>query len=263
MTATLLAEWTKVRTQRGVLIALGALGALMVGMSAFLAAQTQTDAVVGGDDDIVQLGLQGLFFAQLAAVVVGASFITAEYGSGLIRTTFTATPRRLDVLRAKAVVVAAVTFPVALASSALGFVIAQSLLRERGFVAPAYPPVSLSDPEVARAVVGTALLLTAYALLALGIGTIVRHSGAAIAVGFALVFLPLLVVGGLPEDSQRTLIQLTPLAGTTIQSTTGRLMLLPPEAGLPLSPWAGLAVAFAWALAALAGGYVLLRRRDA
>ena len=46
-------------------------------------------------------------------------FMTAEYRRGLIRVTLAATPRRGRVLAAKAVVIAAVTFAVGLASSAI------------------------------------------------------------------------------------------------------------------------------------------------
>jgi hypothetical protein len=48
-------------------------------------------------------------------------------------------------------------------------------------------------------VFGTALLLTAYCLIALGIGTILRHSGAAIATGIGLLFLPFLMLGVFPQ----------------------------------------------------------------
>ena len=264
MTATLLSEWTKLRTQRGTLVALATMCLLMVAMTAFLASQTETDAVFGGDDDVVQLGLAGIAFAQIAAVVAGASLVTSEFATGMIRTTLTATQGRLRVLAAKAVVLSVVTFPLALIASAAGFVIAQSLLHDRGFVAPAYPPVSITDPSAARAVVGTGLLLTIYCLIALGIGTVLRHSGATIATGIGLHFLPLLFLGAFPERISKRIEQLTPLAGMAIQSTTDR-MLSPFDGrgGMPIGPWQGLGVAFAWALGALAFGYVLLRVRDA
>ena len=264
MTSTLLSEWTKLRTQRGTLVALGTMCLLMVAMTAFFASQTETDAMFGGDDDVVQYGLAGIAFAQIAAVVVGASLITSEFSTGMIRTTFTATQGRLRVLVAKAVVLSVVTFPLALIASAAGFVIAQSLLQDRGYVAPSYPSVSLTDPSAARAVVGTALLLTIYCLIALGIGTALRHSGATIATGIGLLFLPLLFLGAFPERISTRIEQFTPLAGMAIQSTTDR-MLAPFDgrSGMPISPWQGLGVAFAWALGTLALGYVLLRARDA
>ncbi len=264
MTATLRSEWTKLRTQRGTLVALALTGVLMVGMTAFFASQTETDATFGGDDDVVQLGLAGIVFAQIAAVVAGASLITSEYATGMIRTTLTATQGRLRVLLAKAIVLSLVTFPLALIASAVGFVIAQSLLHGRGYVGPAYPPVSITDGPAARAVFGTGLLLTVYALIALGIGTVLRHSGATIATGVGLLFVPVLFLGAFPERIATRIMQLTPLAGMAIQSTTDRM--LSPFDGrgeMPVGPWQGLGVAFLWAACLLALGYVLLRVRDA
>jgi ABC-type transport system involved in multi-copper enzyme maturation permease subunit len=264
MIRTLSSELTKLRTQRGAIGALLAMCLLMIGMSAWAAAEAQTDAVFAGDDDVVQLGLTGVAFAELAAVVLGALLITSEYTTGMIRTTLTATQQRPRVLAAKAVALGLVTFPVALAASAIAFLITQPLLRDGGYVAPAYPPVSITDPGAARAVVGTALLLTAYALITLGIGTVLRHSGASIAAGVAIVFLPLLMLGLFPEHIRTRIEQLSPLAGMAVQSTTDR-MLSPFESqqGMPIGHWAGLGVTFAWALAALGIGAVLLRARDA
>jgi ABC-2 type transport system permease protein len=264
VTRTLRAEWTKLRTQRGTLIALFAMCVLMVAMTALAASEQETNAVFAGDDDVVQIGLSGVVFAELAAIVVGASLITPEYTTGMIRTTLTATQSRLRVLFAKAAVLALVTFPLALAASAGAFLIAQDLLRDGGYVAPAYPPVEITDPGAARAVVGTALLLTAYALIALGIGTLLRHSGAAIAASVAVVFLPLLALGAFPEHVQQRIEQLSPLAGLAIQSTTGRMLaMFDGGEGMPIQPWEGLGVAFAWALGLLVAGYVALRARDA
>src|SRR5262245_26097306 len=221
MTRTLLSEWTKLRTQRGTLVGLLATAVLMTGFSAFFASDQHTEATFGGgDDDVVQMGLMGIAFAEIAVVVVGASLITAEFGTGMIRTTLTATQGRLRVLVAKALLLTVVVFPIALAASAVGFVFAESLLRNNGYEPPAYPEVSLTDPTAARAVVGTALLITAYALIALGIGTILRHSGATIATGVGLLFLPLLFLGTFPESFAKRIEQFSPLAGMAIQSTT-------------------------------------------
>jgi hypothetical protein len=264
VTRTLLSEWTKLRTQRGTLVALFAMCVFMVAMTAFAASQTHTDAVFRGDDDIVQLSLDGIVFAQIAAIVAGASLITSEYGTGMIRTTLTATHGRLRVLAAKAIVLSLVTFPLALLASLAAFVIAQSLLRDRGFVAPAYPPVSITDPAVARAIVGTGLLLTTYSVLALGVGAILRHSGATIATGIGILFVPFLVLGLFPDHIQVRIEQVTPLAGMAIQSTTDRMLAaFAGNNGMPVGPWEGLGVALAWTCGVLACGYAALRLRDA
>jgi len=261
--ATLHSEWTKFRSQRGTLIALVVMCALMVGMTTWAASEAHTDAVFGGDDDVVQLALTGVVFASLAAVVLGASLITSEYSTRMIRTTLTATQGRAKVLAAKAVVLSVVTFPFALAASALAFVLSQPLLHDGGYVAPAYPPVSITDPAAARAVIGTALLLTAYCLIALGLGTIIRHAGATIATALAVVFLPLVMFGVFPHDVRERIEQFSPLAGMAVQATTGRMLSSFGGRGMPIGPWQGLGVAYAWALGTLAVGYLLLRRRDA
>jgi hypothetical protein len=263
MIRTLHSEWSKLRTQRGTLVALLMTAVLMVAFSAFFASEQETDTRFPGDDDVVQMGLMGIAFAEIAVVVLGASLITAEFGTGMIRTTLTATQSRLRVLAAKAIVLSAVVLPIALVASALGFVAAQQLLRANGYEPPAYAKVSVTDPTAARAVVGTALLLTAYALIALGIGTILRHSGATIATGVGLLFLPLLFLGAFPESFARRIEQVTPLAGMAIQSSGDRmLMAFDGGEGMPIQPWQGLGVAFAWAIAALALGLVALRHRD-
>lgn len=78
-----------------------------------------------------------------------------------------------------------------------------------------------------------------------------------------LLFLPFLFLGAFPERIATRIMQLTPLAGMAIQSSTDR-MLAPFDggSGMPIGPWQGLGVAFGWAVGALGIGYALLRARD-
>jgi ABC-2 type transport system permease protein len=49
-----------------------------------------------------------------------------------------------------------------------------------------------------------------------------------------------------------------------MQSTTGHMLSAFGDVeGMPIGPWQGLGIAYAWALGSLAVGYVVLRRRDA
>jgi hypothetical protein len=50
-----------------------------------------------------------------------------------------------------------------------------------------------------------------------------------------------------------------------VQSTTDRMLstFVGGDGGMPIGPWPGLSVAFAWALGLLALGFVALRYRDA
>jgi ABC-2 type transport system permease protein len=70
-------------------------------------------------------------------IVVAAMFMTAEYCRGLIRITLTASPRRGQVLAAKAVVIGLVTFVAGLAGAGAAVPLGERLMRSRGsFILP-------------------------------------------------------------------------------------------------------------------------------
>ena len=210
----------------------------------------------GGDNDTVRDGLFGILVGFVAMAVLAALFITTEFRRAIIRTTFTATPHRGRVLAAKAVAVAAITFVTGVAAAVPAFLISQPLLRENGFAPPAYPKVSLTDGPVARAVVGTGLVLALLAVLALALGALVRSSAAAITVVVALVVLPVIIGPFLTLDGEAWLKRTTPGAGMAIQQTRERW-------DDAIGPWPGLAVLCAWVAVALVAAAVQLRRRDA
>ena len=208
------------------------------------------------DDDVVRDGLSGILIGFIALAVVAALFITTEFRRGIIRTTFTASPRRGRVLVAKAVVVAGVAFVTGTVAAVAAFLVSQPLLRDNGFVPPAYPTVSLWDGPVVRAVVGTGLVLALFAVLALALGASLRHGAAAITVVIALVVLPYIIGPFLTLDGEAWLKRVTPVAGLAIQQTRDRWDDV-------IGPWPGIAVLGAWVAIALVAAVVLLRRRDA
>src|SRR5207247_4429764 len=110
-----------------------------------------------------------------------------------------------------------------------------------------------------------ARLLSAYGLLALGIGAIVRHAGATMALTLALLLGPFIAHGVLSPDLRRYFDEASPLAGLSVQSTTGRMLgMFGDNSGrLPLGVRGGLAVSFGWACAALLIAYALTRNRAA
>jgi hypothetical protein len=213
------------------------------------------------DDDIVQVSLFGVLAGVIVLVVVGALFMTSEFKRGLLRTTLWANPRRGRMLAAKAVVLGGVGFVVGLVSSIVAFLVAQPLLRDRGWNPPAHPTPALTDPAVLRVLLTTGLFVAAVALLALGVAAITRHSAAAIGGVIALVVLPWLVAVALPTGAARLLMQLTPAGGFATQRAKPPTVTLVEPSAL-IGPWAGLAVTGAWAAAALAGAWWLVRRRD-
>ena len=160
------------------------------------------------------------------------------------------------MLVAKAVVVAGVAFVTGTVAAAAAFLVSQPLLRENGFVPPAYPTARPVGSPVARAVVGTGLVLALLAVLALALGASLRHSAAAITVVIALVVLPSIIGPFLTLDGEAWLKRVTPVAGLAIQRTRDRFDDV-------IGPWPGIAVLGAWVAVALVAAVVLLRRRDA
>ncbi|HSV40840.1 MAG TPA: ABC transporter permease subunit [Nocardioidaceae bacterium] len=211
---------------------------------------------LGGDNDVVRDSLSGVFVALIALIVIAVLFITAEFRRGVIRTTFTATPRRGRVLAAKALVLAAIAFVTGVVAAVPAFLISQPLLRENGFAPPAYPTVSLSDGPVLRAVIGTGLVLALFAVLALALGALLRSGAASITLVIAVVVMPVLIGPFLTLDGEAWLKRVTPVAGMAIQQTRERW-------DDAIGPWPGIAVLCAWVAVALAAAAVQLRRRDA
>jgi hypothetical protein len=208
--------------------------------------------------------LVGTFAGLIFIVVVAALFITVEYRRGLIRTTLSAGPRRGRTLAAKAVVLGAVTFLTGLVTAAAVVTFGQRVLRANGvYVLPASFVTEL------RLIVGTAALLAIAALLALGLGTLLRRSVTAVTTAVAVTVLPyLLAVTVLPAGAAQWLLRVTPAAAFALQQSTPAYHhvadVYTPAAGyFPLAPWAGFAVLCAWTAAVLGLAAYRLRRRDA
>jgi ABC-2 type transport system permease protein len=228
-------------------------------VGATVSASLSCTSSAGCHPDITKLSLTGTDLSQAVVAIVAVLAVSGEYGTGMIRATLAAMPRRTTVLAAKAVVVAAVTLAAGV-PAVFGSVLAGRLILPGHGYTPAngYPALSLANGTVLRAVAGTVLYLALIALLSLGVATAVRDSAVAIGAVLGLLYLfPILgqVVGS--PGVARHLDQIGPMtAGLEIQASTGLR-------SLPISPWAGLGVTAAWAAAALLAGGVLLRVRDA
>ena len=253
------AEWTKLRTLPGTgWLLLGVVAATVI-VGATVSASLSCTSTAACHPDITKLSLTGTYLGQAVVAIVAVLAVTGEYGTGMIRTTLAAMPRRTTVLAAKAAVVTAVTLAAGTVA-ALGSLLAGALiLPGHGFTAArGYPPLSLADEPLLRAAAGSVLYLALVALLSLGIAAAVRDSAVAIGVVLGLLYL-FPIVGAVMGGSQlgRLVQQIGPMtAGLAIQATTGL-------DDLPIRPWAGLGVLAAWAAAALLTGGLVLRSRDA
>jgi len=188
MTAVLHAEWIKLRSLRSTYLTLAVAVVLGAGLG-FLDTSSVAHhwATMSAADraafDPVGDSFTGLVFAQLAFGVLGVLTISSEYGTGMIRTTLTAVPRRGRLLAAKALVVGAVAL-VAGELFAFGtFLLGQVML------ASAHLDVALTSPGVLRAVSSAGLYLGVVALVGCGAGALLRHTAGGVAVMFGVIFL--------------------------------------------------------------------------
>ena len=257
------AEWTKFRTLAGTWWLLLAAAALTIAVSA--AAAAAFSCPPGGcfagraGADPAKISLTGVAVGQVVIALLAAGAIGGEYGTGMIRLTLTAMPRRLVAFTAKALVTAGAALAAALLAVAGSALAGWVILPGKGLsAAHGYAPLSLANPSDLRAAGGSVLYLTLIALLAFGVTAAVRDSAAGIGVVLGVLLLFPLASAVIPDQAlARHLEQLAPMtAGLYIQATVG-------VQSLPLTPWQGLGVTAAWAAGALILGAAVLRLRDA
>jgi ABC-2 type transport system permease protein len=252
------AEWTKLRTLASTFWLLLPAAARTVAVRPAAAAAVRCPSG-GCADDPAKISLTGIYLGQAVVAVLAAMAVSGEYGTGMIRLTLAAMPRRVALLAAKAAVLTGLVLAAGTVA-VLGSLLAGGLILPGHGVGPShgYPAISLSDGPVLRAGFGSVLYLALIALLSLGAATALREAAVAIGAVLGLLYvLPIIAVFDGNATLSRHLEQIGPMtAGLAIQATT-RLNTL------PISPWAGLGVLAAWAAGALVLGGTLLRSRDA
>lgn len=244
-------EWIKLRTLRSSWYVLGGavLAMFAVGLIVAYATSTSNWAKLDLEDTVASAPLQGYRLVQLLIGVLGVLFVSGEYATGMIRSTFTAVPRRLPVLAAKSMVFGAVTLVAMTATSFATFFAAQVILANDGHGS------SLSDPGALRSVAGLGFYMALVGLMGGAFGWIVRSTAGAIS-GLVGVLLILPVIIGLFPGSFSTTV------GKYLPSNAGEAFVSSARNPDLLVPWAGIAIFTAWVTAALVAAIVVLRRRD-
>ena len=141
--------------------------------------------------DPIGLSYKGSLIGLIVVIALAALFITSEYRRGMIRTTFTASPKRGRVLVAKAIVIGSVTFVAGLIGAAVVFPIAEHKIAETGWPASIYPIRAITSGFGLRMVIGTAALLAVGTVITLAIGALLRRSAGTIAIGVLVLIFPL------------------------------------------------------------------------
>ncbi|WJL96624.1 ABC transporter permease subunit [Microbacterium sp. ET2] len=267
------AEWIKLRSVRSTWWSYAILLMLTAGLGAQLSSVLSFSGMDGtpSQDAVQDMAVYAMTvstdFTALVVSVLGVLVIAGEYGSGLIRTTLTAVPRRIPALVAKALVFGIVTFVASAVAFAVAVPISVALFSSNGI------DIDVLDARYWMALLGAAAYLAMVGLIALAIGAILRNSAGGIAVAIALVLAAPLLVGLLSGVSQLTWLQnaagvLPSEAGTmlfTYPTTQSWVTLDRPEAaqGWIVEPWQGAVVLGAWFIILFAVSAILLKRRDA
>ena len=232
--------------------------AATVAVSAAAAAATRCPAAGCGQDP-AKVSLSGIDLGQAVVAILAVLAISGEYGTGMIRATLTAMPRRTTVLAAKAAVLTGLVLAAGTRRGArLGAGRAAHPARPRLHPGARLPAAVPGRRAVLRAAAGSVLYLALIGLLGLGVATAVRDSAAAIGVVLGLLYLFPVVAAAVSQPA----LAAAPGADRADVRRAGHPGHHRP-ARPAVSPWQGLAVLAAWAAGALLAGGLLLRLRDA
>jgi len=244
-------EWIKLRSVRSTYWTLLIAVVTPIGISALVSVTLANAPGPHGAQHLDPLlpGLVSLEYAVLAVAVLGVLTISAEFSTGLIRTTFTAMPHRRVVLAAKAAVLGAVTLVAGEVVAFACFGVVQAVLSGK------HLGVSLSHPGVPGAVLANGLLLFVMAMMGVGLGAIVRHTAGGIAAAVGLIFLPAgLALLPAPWGDR--------VGRFTVLEAAHQVTALHPATNLFAPAWS-LLVLLAWPAAVLLIAAATITRRDA
>ncbi|MFJ4906114.1 ABC transporter permease [Streptomyces sp. NPDC093249] len=254
--AVLRSEWTKIRTVSSTVWTLASALVVTVAMGAGLSALVNSTFDQLGEAerltfDPTVVSFSGMVLGQLAMVVFGVLVVGSEYSSGMIRTSLAAVPQRTTFLLSKVAVAGGLALLVGLATSFLAFFLGQALLGGHR--------ASIGDDNVLRAVFGAGLYLALIALFSMGVTAMLRSS--MLSLGILVPFLLLIsnILTAVPKAKE--------VARFFPDQAGKKIMQVVPDAmnsqGTPYGPWGGLGIMVLWVVAALLGGCLVLRRRDA
>jgi ABC-2 type transport system permease protein len=244
-------EWIKLRSLRSTWWTLAVTGAGTVAIGIAVGVDTVNRAT-----DATSNALAGVVPGLLLAGVLGVLTMTSEYTSGMIKATFAAVPRRPRVLAVKALVFGGVMLAVGEGAAFISFFAGSATLRH------GIPVPTLAQPGVLRAVLLSGASFCLIGLVGLGLGAIIRHSGAAIAALVGGVYVAATFIGNL---SRAVGVYMPIMIVGNSLSTTQPLTCSGSTANCPhpLSAWTGLGMLCLYAAAVLMAAGWLLTRRDA
>ena len=249
-------EWVKFRSLRSTRYTLLVAVVLMIGIGALFSAVTASQYHTFSVADkatfsAVSTSLTGIGFAVIAFGVLGVLLMSGEYGTGMIRSSLTAVPRRLPVLWGKLAVFAGAIFSTSLVASFVSFFVGQALLNGH------HLSVAITAPGALRSVIGAALYVTVAGMMGVTLGALLRSTAAGISTLVGVFFIIPPLTGLLPASISDHLTKYLPSnAGEALWG--GNF-----GAQSALSPWAGFALLCGYAVILIAAAAWRLRSTDA
>lgn len=243
MTSIVSAELTKLRTVRSTPWTLAAFVVVSAGL-AYLLGLALREAERREDFDPLFATFLPLTIGQMALVVFGALAVTSEYSSGTIRASLAAVPRRGHFYLAKLAAVTAVGASASVVTVAVTFTVGRAPL----------------SAEAWQACAGACVYLTLMCAFAFGVAAMVRHTALVLGGLLPVLFLGSQGLGNIPVI--RKVTQFLPdQTGWVAMHLAGPQD--DPRWARDYGAWTGLGLLALWTVAALLGGYLVLRRRDA
>jgi ABC-2 type transport system permease protein len=253
-TQVIRSEWTKIRSVASTVwtLSLAAVVTIALGMLVSALARQQFDNMGEQDRlsfDATYISFAGMGLGQLAMIGFGVLVVTNEYSTGMIRTSLAAVPRRGSLLASKVAVATVLALVVGMVTSFAAFFLGQALLGSLS--------TSIGEEGVLRAVIGGGLYMALIAMFSMGIAVMLRSPMLSLGILMPFFFLISNILGA---------VQATKKFGRFLPDQAGSHIMqvvTPVGDDTPYGPWGGLGIMALWVIAALAGGYLLLRKRDA
>jgi ABC-type transport system involved in multi-copper enzyme maturation permease subunit len=250
-------EFAKIRTVRSTFWTVLLTLTLSIGISLLVAAITAANWSTISDESKATLDMSqveaGVSFGVLVIGVLGVMVVSTEYSTGMMRTSLTAYPRRGTLFLAKALVLALLVLVVGLIITFASYGLATPFYSQHGIDLP------LTEGADVRALLAVPVYLTLVALMAFGLGFLLRSTAGAISSLVGVLFVIPIITNFLPGTAGKDVNKIVP-------SNAGGAMLItkPSLTGTPtLSPLAGFITLLIWTAVIVIPAFLLFRRRDA
>jgi len=255
--ATVASEWIKLRTSRGVWRNLLLGGLLGIGLTVLVAVAVGASFDGWNAADVatfepLQTGLIGTLLTTIFFSAAGVNYVASEYGSRMIRLTFSVTPRRSRVILAKVIAISVATL-------IAGFIAIFAMLALSQMILGAYgaPNVGVGDGQFWETFLLTTAVAPVFPVLAVLLTFMLRSTAAALSSVLAILFVPAMFGGFLPEWWQKNVLSALPGAATDSVSI-GDLM----SSDDDLSRGLAAIVLVGWIVVFIVAARAVVERRD-